>query len=164
MVFVTHGPGTLKAFRIDCGQGGATCRPEWVWNPLFATEASSVSVSSGVAYVTADRLYAISLSCGEHGATCRPLWSAPINGELGPASPLAAPYASGGLVFAAGERLFAFPQSCATTQQAVCQAVWQSGLLSQQAGPSRVVASDNAVYVVTADGRLYAFTIGGRAA
>lgn len=158
MVFVRH--HALKAFSAGCGGGGATCQPDWIWEAPFGTGISELAVAQGVVYVAADRLYTLAASCGTKGTTCEPLWSSPIEGTTAFESPLPAPFAADGLVFAAGNRLYAFPTSCGTQD---CQPIWTSTPRAGGGNFSSLVASSNAVYVMSPEGEVQAWTVGGRA-
>jgi hypothetical protein len=157
MVLVRH--HALKAFRARCGSGGATCEPDWVWNAPFGAGISDLAIADGLVLVSADRLYALEVSCGRGGMTCTPVWAARIEGTTGFEAPLPAPFAADSLVFAAGDRLYAFRTACATRD---CQPIWTSGPLVAGGNLSSPVASSNALYVLSPDGALRAFTVNGR--
>src|SRR5262249_13702355 len=94
----------------DCGTGGTTCRPPWVWNPPIGNDASEAAVSSGMVFLTADQLppRCLTATGGPPVSLCVP----PGRRDPGIAPLLGAQIASRGLSVAAGDRAFAFHQSC----------------------------------------------------
>jgi outer membrane protein assembly factor BamB len=154
-VFVHHGAGELYAFPISCGRSGSTCQPDWIWKPPFGYTAPTVAGGGGIVYVGADRLYAFSPSCGSGGAACKPLWTAQVPGTKAPFLP--APAVGRGLVFMSSDRLRAFPASC--RPGGTCRPLWVSRTLGAGQELFTAALTERSVYVTSAKGDLYAFTV-----
>jgi hypothetical protein len=114
-----------------------------------------VTGAGGLVYVAADRLYAFSASCGSVGAACEPLWTARVPGAK--TAFLPAPAVGGGLVFVSSDRLRAFPASCGADES--CHPLWTSPALGPGHELFSAALTERSAYVLSADGRLYAFTV-----
>jgi outer membrane protein assembly factor BamB len=143
------GSRSLTAFPASCETEATTCKPLWTTMPIGGGHAvGTPAVSNGVAYVSTGKgaLYAFPASCRTDGGICHPSWV----GRTGMSMHLSAPVVSGGLVYVASNRLYAFSTRCAVRS---CGPVWSGALRSQAFDPP--VAANGTIYV-GADA-LYAF-------
>ena len=83
---------------------------------------------------------------------CAPRWS----GSIGATGFTAPPTAADGLIFVSGGRLLAFPASCPST---TCRPLWESAAGGQAL--ARPVATSDTLYVVSVEGELSVFAVGG---
>jgi outer membrane protein assembly factor BamB len=145
-VFVEAG-GSLVAFDVGCGEGGATCAPRWTASTGGANLATP-SVADGVVYVTAfpGGTFAYPLTCSD---PCEPLWRAPDPGGHVARTPAIA----GGIVWdSSTHALVAYPTSCERACTPIARDLSPDG--TDLSSPPAV--DDGVVYVGTSDGRLLA--------
>jgi outer membrane protein assembly factor BamB len=143
----------LLAFRTSCGNGGATCRPDWTFAAEDRSALSPPAVANGIVYVAGSHLYALPSGCARDGGSCAPLWRSRV---AVPAS--TAPAVANGLVFlSSGGRVVAFADGCRSAS-ATCSPVWVSGRLEPELSAPAIGPSG--VFVMGASGTLYAFVVG----
>jgi len=150
-VYVTNDQ-RLLAFRTSCGNGGATCRPDWTFAAEDRSTLSTPAVANGIVYVAGSRLYALPSDCARDGGRCPPLWR-----SRGAVAATAAPVVANGLVFLSSSgRVVAFAERCLSAS-ARCSPVWVSGPLEPDLSAPAI--GPNGVFVMGASGTLYAFAV-----
>lgn len=162
LVFVTHLSNSsyinneVQAYRLDCGRGGAVCRPQWVTTTGGSFGGStSPRLDADMVFVgSGGRVYAFPLRCELIEGRCPPTWSVRFGGT----GTIPSVVASDGLVYvSAGGELHVFEASC-EGRHGRCEPLWISNV-----GDDRLrgypLIGQGMVYATSRENRIYAFPV-----
>jgi outer membrane protein assembly factor BamB len=126
----------VQAFPLDCGSGGASCKPTWVSRP-HSLGFFAVSVNDGVVYAQAHSgIWAFPEHCS---LSCDPLWHAHLvafGGHL--------ISSGGGLVVLQDENAVKVFRSSCRSDGGPCHPLWE---VANSSFGSRPVFSDGRLYI-----------------
>jgi outer membrane protein assembly factor BamB len=126
--YIATDAGTVYAFPMSCGMGGASCEPEWTAHVQGAVE-HAVTVADGHVFATTDagKLYAFPSNCA---AACTPQWVGDV-GHGFYASPVVADGRVYGIDLWRG-MLYSFDEACAPPgPEGDCSPSWTASLGSR---------------------------------
>jgi hypothetical protein len=151
-----------------CAGSPVVCVPMWTTTglPASAGNTGSPAIANGVIYIANETLYAFdaagSANCSGTPKVCAPLWTAATSDW----PTYSAPAVVNGIVYVGswGSKLYAFDAAgstnCSTTATAkTCTPLWTAATPSSIGGTPAVAYG--AVYTVSADGTLSAFSAAG---
>jgi hypothetical protein len=135
--FVYASGNRLDVYRFDCGEGGATCEPEWS-DPQGDQSPAVWQDTVIVAQDGGGRIAAFDVDCGSGGGECAPTWRSALRTG-------SEPVIVNGVVYAAGSGvLAAYPVDCGT-DNALCEPLW-SVTRPEGESFSRPIVSDGVLY------------------